>query len=110
MVIGVHTPEFAFEKDVDNVKQRGRSISSIGYPVAIDSDFAIWRAFNNQYWPAHYFIDAQGRVRHHHFGEGDYEGSEKAIQHAIGRGRPERRRRWRDPGQRGGRRGGRRHE
>ena len=82
VVIGVHTPEFAFEKNLDNVKQAVLDLK-IGYPVAIDNDYAIWRGFNNQYWPAHYFIDAQGRIRHHHFGEGDYEGSERAIQQLL---------------------------
>src|SRR5690606_10515887 len=71
VVIGVHTPEFAFEKDPANVAAAVRRLG-IGYPVALDSDYAIWRAFGNQYWPAHYFIDARGRIRHHHFGEGDY--------------------------------------
>jgi cytochrome c biogenesis protein CcdA/thiol-disulfide isomerase/thioredoxin len=82
VVIGVHAPEFAFEKDPANVK---RAVADLGltYPVAIDNDFAIWRAFNNHYWPAHYFIDAQGRIRHHHFGEGDYAGSEKIIQQLL---------------------------
>src|SRR5208283_4929310 len=83
VVIGVHAPEFAFEKNVDNVKKAVSDLK-IGYPVAIDNDYAIWRAFNNQYWPAHYFIDAEGRIRHHHFGEGDYEGSERAIQQLLG--------------------------
>ena len=69
MVIGVHTPEFAFEKNVGNVA-KATSDLGIAYPVAIDNDYAIWRAFKNQYWPAHYFIDAEGRIRHHHFGEG----------------------------------------
>jgi cytochrome c biogenesis protein CcdA/thiol-disulfide isomerase/thioredoxin len=69
VVIGVHAPEFAFEKNVDNVKKAVSDLK-IDYPVAIDNDYAIWRAFQNQYWPAHYFIDAQGRIRHHHFGEG----------------------------------------
>ena len=72
MVIGVHTPEFAFEKNVDNVRRAAKDMR-VDYPIAIDSDYAIWRAFNNQYWPALYFIDAQGRIRHHHFGEGEYE-------------------------------------
>ena len=58
-------------------------ILKIAYPVAIDNDYAIWRAFNNQYWPAHYFIDAQGRIRHHHFGEGDYDESERVIQQLL---------------------------
>ena len=82
VVIGVHAPEFAFERDIDNVRQ---AVSKLGihYPVAIDNNYAIWRGFNNQYWPAHYFIDAQGRVRYHHFGEGDYEGSEQVIQQLL---------------------------
>lgn len=82
VVIGVHTPEFAFEKNIDNVK-RAVSDLKIGYPVAIDNDYAIWRAFNNQYCPTHYFIDAKDRVRHHHFGEGEYDGSERVIQHLL---------------------------
>ena len=82
VVIGVHAPEFAFEKNVDNVKKAVADLK-IDYPVAVDNDYAIWRAFGNQYWPAHYFIDAQGRIRHHHFGEGDYDGSEKIIQQLL---------------------------
>ncbi|WP_026621980.1 cytochrome c biogenesis protein CcdA/thiol-disulfide isomerase/thioredoxin (plasmid) [Ensifer sp. WSM1721] len=82
VVIGVHAPEFAFEKRIDNVKRAVRDFE-IGYPVAIDNDFAIWRAFGNSYWPAHYFIDAEGRIRHHHFGEGDYETSERVIQELL---------------------------
>jgi cytochrome c biogenesis protein CcdA/thiol-disulfide isomerase/thioredoxin len=82
VVIGVHTPEFAFERNVDNVKRAVRDLK-IDYPVAIDSNFAIWRAFDNQYWPAHYFIDAEGRIRHHHFGEGDYAESEHVIQQLL---------------------------
>jgi thiol-disulfide isomerase/thioredoxin len=82
VVIGVHAPEFAFEKNIENVK-KAISDLKISYPVAIDNDYAIWRAFNNQYWPAHYFIDGEGRIRHHHFGEGDYEGSEKVIQQLL---------------------------
>src|SRR6202012_145711 len=74
VVIGVHTPEFAFERNIDNVKRAIANLK-IGYPVAIDNEYAIWRAFDNQYWPAHYFIDAQGRMRHRHFGEGEYEES-----------------------------------
>ncbi|WP_262270531.1 cytochrome c biogenesis protein DipZ [Microvirga yunnanensis] len=82
VVIGVHAPEFAFEKKIDNVK---RAIQNFGitYPVAIDNDFKIWRAFGNSYWPAHYFIDRDGRIRHHHFGEGDYEESEQVIQELL---------------------------
>ena len=79
VVIGVHTPEFAFEQKVANVKQAITDLH-IAYPVAIDNDYTIWRAFENQYWPAHYFIDAQGSVRYHHFGEGDYDHSERVIQ------------------------------
>jgi cytochrome c biogenesis protein CcdA/thiol-disulfide isomerase/thioredoxin len=82
VVIGVHTPEFAFERDVDNVR-RAVSDLKIGYPVAIDNDYKVWRAFGNEYWPAHYFIDAQGRTRYHHFGEGDYDGSERVIQRLL---------------------------
>jgi cytochrome c biogenesis protein CcdA/thiol-disulfide isomerase/thioredoxin len=78
VVIGVHSPEFAFEKNIDNVRRAVRDLK-VEYPVAIDNAYAIWRAFGNQYWPAHYFIDAEGRIRHHHFGEGDYEESEQAI-------------------------------
>jgi thiol-disulfide isomerase/thioredoxin len=79
VVIGVHTPEFAFERNVDNVKRAIAKLKT-DYPVAIDNDYAIWRAFENKYWPAHYFIDAQGHVRYHHFGEGDYDQSERVIQ------------------------------
>jgi cytochrome c biogenesis protein CcdA/thiol-disulfide isomerase/thioredoxin len=82
VVIGVHAPEFAFEKSTKNVRAAVADLK-INYPVAIDNDYAVWRAFNNQYWPAHYFIDAEGRIRHHHFGEGDYEESEHAIQRLL---------------------------
>jgi thiol-disulfide isomerase/thioredoxin len=82
VVIGVHAPEFAFEKNVDNVKAAIERFK-INYPVAIDNDYAIWRAFQNHYWPAHYFIDAQGRIRHHHFGEGEYDQSERVIQQLL---------------------------
>jgi cytochrome c biogenesis protein CcdA/thiol-disulfide isomerase/thioredoxin len=82
VVIGVHAPEFAFEKNVANVRKAVASLK-IGYPVAIDNDLAVWRAFNNSYWPAHYFIDAKGEIRHHHFGEGDYEESERVIQKLL---------------------------
>ncbi len=83
VVIGVHTPEFAFERNVDNVRRAVRQMR-IEYPVAIDSDYAIWRAFNNQYWPALYFIDARGRLRDHQFGEGEYEKSESTIRRLLG--------------------------
>jgi cytochrome c biogenesis protein CcdA/thiol-disulfide isomerase/thioredoxin len=82
VVIGVHTPEFAFEKDRSNVSKAVQDLK-ITYPVAIDSNYAIWRAFNNQYWPAHYFIDAQGTIRYHHFGEGEYDKSEEVIQRLL---------------------------
>lgn len=83
VVIGVHSPEFEFEKDVGNVRRAVKDIG-VGHPVAIDSDHAIWRAFMNQYWPARYFIDAQGRVRHHQFGEGEYEHGEAVIRQLLG--------------------------
>ena len=83
MVIGVHTPEFPFEKDTENVRRAAKEMR-VAYPIAIDSDYAIWRAFNNAYWPALYFIDKNGRIRHHHFGEGGYEQSERIIQQLLG--------------------------
>jgi cytochrome c biogenesis protein CcdA/thiol-disulfide isomerase/thioredoxin len=82
VVIGVHAPEFAFERNVDNVTNAIKTLK-IGYPVAIDNEYKIWRAFENEYWPAHYFIDANGKVRHHHFGEGDYAKSERIIQKML---------------------------
>ncbi|MGV8959709.1 MAG: cytochrome c biogenesis protein DipZ [Stenotrophomonas sp.] len=82
VVIGVHAPEFAFEKDLGNVRNAVRELG-IKYPVALDNDYAIWRAFNNQYWPAHYFIDAKGRIRYHHFGEGEYDRSEAVIRQLL---------------------------
>jgi cytochrome c biogenesis protein CcdA/thiol-disulfide isomerase/thioredoxin len=82
VVIGVHTPEFAFEKERSNVEKAVRDLK-ITYPVAIDSDYKIWQAFNNQYWPAHYFIDGKGRIRYHHFGEGEYDESERVIQQLL---------------------------
>lgn len=82
VVIGVHAPEFAFERDVGNVTKAMKELG-IKYPVAIDNDYKIWRAFNNEYWPAHYFADAQGRIRYHHFGEGDYAESERVIQQLL---------------------------
>jgi cytochrome c biogenesis protein CcdA/thiol-disulfide isomerase/thioredoxin len=78
VVIGVHAPEFAFEKDPGNVRHAVADLK-ITYPVALDNDYVIWQAFNNQYWPAHYFIDATGRIRAHHFGEGNYDESEQII-------------------------------
>jgi hypothetical protein len=82
VVIGVHSPEFAFEKSADNVRRAVRDLK-IDYPVAVDSNFVIWRRFDNQYWPAHYFIDAAGHIRHHHFGEGEYAESERVIQQLL---------------------------
>src|SRR5689334_9958131 len=82
VVIGVHAPEFGFEKDLSNVRRAVKDFG-IDYPVAVDSDHAIWRAFDNQYWPALYFIDAEGRVRHQYFGEGAYEESEKVIRKLL---------------------------
>ena len=82
VVIGVHAPEFAFERNVDNVRRAAKDMR-VDYPVAIDNDYAIWSAFNNRYWPALYFVDAQGHVRHHHFGEGEYEQSEMVIQQLL---------------------------
>jgi cytochrome c biogenesis protein CcdA/thiol-disulfide isomerase/thioredoxin len=78
VVIGVHAPEFAFEKDPNNVRRAVADLKII-YPVALDNDYAIWQGFNNQYWPAHYFIDATGHIRAHHFGEGNYDESEQTI-------------------------------
>jgi thiol-disulfide isomerase/thioredoxin len=82
VVIGVHAPEFAFEKNLSNVRWAVKNMR-IDYPVAVDNDHLIWRAFRNQYWPALYFIDANGRVRHHHSGEGAYEQSEMVIQELL---------------------------
>ena len=82
VVVGVHTPEFEFEKDGDNVRRALKEMG-VAYPVAVDNDYAIWRAFKNQYWPALYFADARGRIRHHQFGEGDYERSERVIQQLL---------------------------
>jgi cytochrome c biogenesis protein CcdA/thiol-disulfide isomerase/thioredoxin len=82
VVIGVHSPEFAFEKDPKNVAKAIKDLG-VDYPVAMDNDYAIWRGFNNQYWPAHYFIDAHGRIRHHHYGEGAYRQSEDIIRELL---------------------------
>jgi cytochrome c biogenesis protein CcdA/thiol-disulfide isomerase/thioredoxin len=82
VVIGVHAPEFAFEREPANV---ARAVNELGirYPVALDNNYDLWRALRNNYWPAHYFVDAQGRIRYHHFGEGDYEGSERVIRQLL---------------------------
>jgi len=82
VVVGVHTPEFPFERDVDNVRQAAQDMA-VEYPVALDSDFAIWQAFSNQYWPAVYIADAEGRIRHHQFGEGGYEECERVVQQLL---------------------------
>jgi thiol-disulfide isomerase/thioredoxin len=82
VVIGVHTPEFSFEHDLDNVRWNTEAMD-VEYPVAVDNDYAVWRAFANNYWPALYFVDAQGAIRHHHFGEGAYEQSETVIQQLL---------------------------
>jgi thiol-disulfide isomerase/thioredoxin len=82
-VVGVQTPEFEFEGDLGNV-DRAIEEMDVRYPVVVDNDYAVWRAFDNHYWPALYFIDAQGRIRHHHFGEGEYEESEMVLQMLLG--------------------------
>ncbi len=83
VVIGIQAPEFAFEKNVDNVRWAVKDMR-IDYPIAVDNEHVIWRAFQNQYWPALYFVDSQGRVRYQHFGEGSYEQSEMIIQPKFG--------------------------
>jgi hypothetical protein len=83
VVIGVHTPEFPFEREVDNIR-RSAADMSVEYPIAIDSEYEIWRAFANNYWPAVYIADQEGRIRHHHFGEGGYDEQERAIQQLLG--------------------------
>ena len=82
VVVGVHAPEFGFEHDLDNVRQATRELG-LGYPVVIDNDFAIWRSFENGYWPAVYLVDRDGRVRFHHFGEDGYAETERAIQQLL---------------------------
>ncbi len=86
VVIGVHTPEFSFEHHPDNVRQAAQDLG-ITYPVALDSDYAVWRAFANHYWPALYFVDAGGHIRHHHFGEGEYAAVRNGHPATAGRGR-----------------------
>ncbi|MGW0214745.1 redoxin domain-containing protein [Micromonospora chokoriensis] len=83
VVVGVHTPEFSFEHDVDQVR-RAVTARSIDYPVAVDNDYAIWQAFDNHYWPALYFVDRDGVFRDEHFGEGRYEQSERSLQQLLG--------------------------
>jgi thiol-disulfide isomerase/thioredoxin len=88
VVIGAHTPEFPFEHDIDNVRWAAKSMD-VNYPIAVDSDYAVWRAFDNNYWPAVYLADAQGRIRFHHFGEGAYDETENIIQRLLSEsGRP----------------------
>jgi thiol-disulfide isomerase/thioredoxin len=82
VVLGVHTPEFDFEHDLDNVRRAATDLR-VTYPVAVDNDYAIWTAFDNHYWPALYFVDIQGQIRHHRFGEGDYEMSEMILQRLL---------------------------
>ncbi len=79
VVGGVHTPEFPFERDIDNVRRAVAELN-VGYPVALDSSYAVWDAFSNRYWPAVYIADKEGRIRHHHFGEGGYEECERIVQ------------------------------
>ena len=83
VVIGVHAPEFPFEHSLENVRWAAREMG-VTYPIALDNDYAIWRAFSNNYWPAVYLVDAEGRVRYHHFGEGGYQETERAIQEMLG--------------------------
>jgi thiol-disulfide isomerase/thioredoxin len=82
VTVGVHTPEFPFERDVDNVRQAAKDMT-VEYPIALDSDYAVWRAFNNMYWPAVYIADAEGRIRHHQFGEGQYDECEWVVQRLL---------------------------
>ena len=83
VVVGVHAPEFGFEHDLENVRRATRELD-VGYPVVIDNGFAIWRSFDNHYWPAVYLVDRDGRLRFYHFGEGAYEETERAIQQLLG--------------------------
>src|SRR5918992_1937162 len=83
IVIGVHTPEFSFEHEIERVRQATKE-RAIDYPVALDNDYGVWRAFDNNYWPALYFVDGDGVIRDHHFGEGRYEESERVIQRLLG--------------------------
>jgi thiol-disulfide isomerase/thioredoxin len=82
VVVGVHTPEFPFEQDVENVREAAKDMT-VEYPVALDSDYAVWRAFSNRYWPAVYIADVEGQIRHHQFGEGGYEECETVIQQLL---------------------------
>ena len=82
VVVGVHTPEFPFERDPDNVRQAAKDMN-VWYPIALDSDYEVWRAFSNRYWPAIYIVDAEGRIRHHQFGEGGYDECERGVQQLL---------------------------
>ena len=82
-VVGVHTPEFPFERDVDNVRWAAEEMA-VEYPIALDSEYEVWRAFANSYWPAVYIADAEGRIRHHQFGEGGYDEQERVVQQLLG--------------------------
>jgi thiol-disulfide isomerase/thioredoxin len=82
VTVGVHTPEFSFEKNLDNITRALKEMN-VGFPIAVDSDYGVWNAFDNHYWPALYFADAEGRIRHHRFGEGEYEQSERVIQQLL---------------------------
>src|SRR5262249_27418232 len=82
VVVGVHTPEFPFEGDLDNVRRASDELN-VGFPIAVDSGYAVWRAFANRYWPAIYIADAEGRIRHHQFGEGGYDDCERGIQQLL---------------------------
>jgi thiol-disulfide isomerase/thioredoxin len=82
VVVGVHTPEFPFERDIDNVREAATTMN-VGYPIALDSDYGIWSAFDNMYWPAVYVADAEGRLRHHQFGEGQYDQCEMVVQRLL---------------------------
>jgi thiol-disulfide isomerase/thioredoxin len=83
VVLGVHTPEFPFEHEIDNVRRAATELR-IDYPIAIDNDYAIWQAFDNRYWPAVYVVDREGQIRHHRFGEGEYERTEEVVQQLLG--------------------------
>jgi thiol-disulfide isomerase/thioredoxin len=85
VVIGVHTPEFPFEREVENVREAVKAMR-VEYPIALDSDYGVWSAFANRYWPAVYLADAEGRIRYHHFGEGEYDDGEWMIQHLLREG------------------------
>ena len=88
VVVGVHSPEFAYEKSLPNLK-RALGELDVPFPVALDNDFTVWRAFGNKYWPAHYFVDARGQIRFRHFGEGDYDKQEQVIRQLLDEARKE---------------------